>query len=132
MNEPTDKATNDPRKDAQFADEAKQLFDDSVDSLDAATLSRLNQGRLRALAELSSTRTRGQWLGWIPAAGVAVAVLVTVMIMRGPNGVDIPIESVTTTDFEILLDEDSLEMLEDLEFYSWLESVDLDANGNVG
>lgn len=132
MNEPTDNAANDPQKDAQFADEAKQLFDDSVDSLDAATLSRLNQGRHRALAELSSTRTRRQWLGWIPAAGVAVAVLLTVMIMRGPNGVDIPIESVTTTDFEILLDEDSLEMLEDLEFYSWLESVDLDANGNVG
>ena len=30
------------------------------------------------------------------------------------------------TDFEILLSEDSLEMLEDLEFYSWVGTADLD------
>jgi hypothetical protein len=35
----------------------------------------------------------------------------------------------TATDFEILLNEDNLEMLEELEFYSWL---DLDAGANVG
>jgi len=32
------------------------------------------------------------------------------------------------TDIEILLTEDSLEMLEDLEFYSW---IDLDEDGNA-
>jgi hypothetical protein len=50
--------------------------------------------------------------------------------MRGPDTVDLPTASVT--DFEILLEGESLEMLEDLEFYSWLEASDLEPNGNVG
>jgi hypothetical protein len=32
----------------------------------------------------------------------------------------------------MLLEEDSLDMLEELEFYYWLEASDLEANGNVG
>ena len=39
---------NDPGKDEPIARQAKQLFDDSVERLDAATLSRLNQGRHQA------------------------------------------------------------------------------------
>ena len=36
------------------------------------------------------------------------------------------------TDFEILLSEDNLDMIEDLEFYSWVGSAELETNGNVG
>ncbi|MDH3531687.1 MAG: hypothetical protein OEO82_02090 [Gammaproteobacteria bacterium] len=122
----------DLQQDEQFAERAKQLFDGSVERLDAATLSRLNHGRQKALEELRGAAPHGQWLRWIPVTGVAAAVLVTVMVMRGPNGVDVPLQPATATDLEILLDEDSLEMLEDLEFYSWLEASDLDTNGNVG
>ena len=115
---------NEPRE-----NKAKELFDDSVDRLDAATLSRLNQGRHAALDALQGSRPVDVWGRWIPAAGVAAAVLVAVMVVRGPNAVDLPIVSVT--DFEILLEGESLEMLEDLEFYSWLEASDLEMNGNV-
>ena len=108
---------------------AKELFDDSVDRLDAATLSRLNQGRHAALDVLQGSRAVGVWGRWIPATGVAAAALVAVMVLRSPNAVDLPIELVT--DFEILLEGESLEMLEHLEFYSWLEASDLEMNGNV-
>jgi hypothetical protein len=54
------------------------------------------------------------------------------MIMRGPTGVDTIEEVVTSSDFEMLLEADSLEMFEDLEFYSLLDEVDVDTNGNVG
>ncbi len=117
MNEPTE-------------NKAKELFDDSVERLDAATLSRLNQGRHAALDALRGSRSVGEWGRWVPATGVAAAALVTVMVMRGPDAVDLP--SASVTDFEILLEGESLEMLEDLEFYSWLDDVDLDAGGNVG
>ena len=40
--------------------------------------------------------------------------------------------TVTASDFEMLLEEDSLEMFEDLEFYALLDAVDSEANGNVG
>ena len=109
---------------------AKKLFDESVDQLDAATLSQLNQGRHAALDVLQDSRPLGVWGRWVPATGVAAAAIVTVMVMRGPDVVDVPTASVT--DFEILLEGESLEMLENLEFYSWLEASDLEANGNVG
>lgn len=125
MNEPRD-----TEADEEFAELAKELFDDSVERLDAATLSRLNQGRHAALDILQGSRPAGTWGRWVPATGVAAAVLVTVMVMRGPDSVELPVGSVT--DFEILLEGDSLEMLEDLEFYSWLEASDLETNGNVG
>ena len=138
MNEPLDKETTDEMaaeltdEQRQFAEQAKTLFDGSVDRLDAATLSRLNQGRHAALEELQKTRSAGQWVRWIPATGVAAAAIVTVMVMRGPEPGELSIEPVTAADFEMLLEDESLEMLQDLEFYSWLEASDLDTNGNVG
>jgi hypothetical protein len=109
---------------------AKDLFDDSVERLDGATLSRLNQGRHAALDALQNGQSNAVWGHWVPLGGVAAAALLTVIVMRGPNAVDLPSESVT--DFELLLEGESLEMLQDLEFYSWLEASDLDASGNVG
>ncbi len=116
---------NEPRE-----NKAKELFDESVERLDAATLSRLNQVRHAALEAAQGSRSMGVWGRWVPAAGVAAAALVTVIVMRGPDAVEMP--SASVADFEILLEGESLEMLEDLEFYSWLEASDLETNGNVG
>ena len=129
MNEPLDtrRDGNDP-----IVDKAKALFDDSVDSIDAATLSRLNQSRHRALVELEREGSIKPWLRWLPATGVAATAILAVIVMRGPEGVDVITEQVTVFDFEMLLEEDSLDMLEELEFYLWLEATDLETNGNVG
>ena len=120
-----------PGKDEAFVNQAKERFDDSVERLDAATLSQLNQVRHRALAELGGAKLRGQWLRWAPAAGIATAAVVTVMVMNGPAPT-VTDEPITASDFEMLLEDDGLEMFEDLEFYSWLAFEDLEVNGNVG
>lgn len=99
----------------------KQAFDESVDGLDAATLSRLNRGRQAALAEVR--RGEHNWMRWMPATGVAAAVLLAVFVMRGPAEIDVI--TAPANDLDILLSEESIEMLEDLEFYSWLDSEDL-------
>jgi hypothetical protein len=113
MNESNDK----------FAKEAKALFDESVDRLDAETLSALNRRRHAALE--TARVARPEWLRWAPAVGVAAVVVVAVMLaMPRPNGVD----AVPLDDMDILLGEDSIEMLEDLEFYAWMELQD----GDVG
>ena len=104
--------------DEAFNKQAKAGFDESVEQLDAATLSRLNRARHAALAEIQQP-TR-QWSRWLPASGVAAAVLVAVIVMQNPAGLDEPLPA-AVADMEILLGEDSLEMLEDLEFYSWLD-----------
>ena len=107
------------KSDNEFARQTKVLFDESVDGLDAATLSTLNQARQRALATTRHTSV----LRWVPAAGVAAATLVAVMvILPGPTEVEVMPTSIT--DMEILLGEDSIEMLEDLEFYSWIDMAD--------
>ena len=109
------------KSDEQFAQEAKVLFDTSVDELDAATLSTLNQGRHRALEEAQSQRA--DWMRWAPAAGVAAAVLIGVMVtLPGPGQVEVM--PAAGADMEILLGEDSIEMYEELEFYSWMDVID--------
>ena len=129
MNEPTDNKVD---ADEPFAERAKELFDGSVEKLDAATLSRLNQGRHAALEQLHKSRPAAVWVRWLPATGVAAAAIVTVMVMRGPDGVEIPVEADVAADFEILLEDESLEMFEELEFYSWLEAADFEDDANVG
>ena len=102
--------------------QAKALFDESVDQLDAATLSKLNRGRHVALAKLHGRRVR--WQRWAPATGAAAAVVVAVMLALQPAGVDMVVPPVD--DMDILLGEDSIEMLEDLEFYAWLDMQEED------
>ncbi len=116
MNEPVDK----------FGKKAKAAFDASVDELDAATLSKLNASRNKALEEL--TRPKRQWSRWAPATGVAAAVMVAVMWLQSPTAVNDVAGPVNVTDMEILLGEDSIEMLEELEFYSWIDVAELESD----
>jgi hypothetical protein len=116
--------------DKQFADKAKQLFDESVDDLDAATLSRLNRRRHDALAEIDRSASVRHWLRWAPAAGAAAVAVMAFIIMQGPITGGVDVVPSTVTDFEILLDDGEIEMFEDLEFYALMD--ELEANGNVG
>ena len=111
--------------DRQFAEQAKALFDESVDGLDAASQSKLNQARQAAVAELGSDAVRfGRWHQWVPATGVAAAAAVAVFMWNAGGKPD-AVPQIPGSDFEILINDDSFEMLEDLEFYSW---IDIDAN----
>jgi len=124
---------NTPTDDKGLEEGAKALFDESVARLDAATLSKLNQGRQAAIAELVDETPARQWIRWMPATGVVAAAVVAIVVMQGPAEVDVPIASDSTmTDFEILIGEDALEMIEELEFYSWIDLADLESTDNVG
>lgn len=127
MNERNKSAANDA-----FVEQAKKHFDESVENLDGATRSQLNRARQAALAELE-TGGRG-WLDWAPAVGVAAAAIVALVLWTGNPPTDTLTPPAANTDIEILLTEDSLEMLENLEFYSWIDlDEETDApGGNVG
>jgi hypothetical protein len=105
-----------------FAQEARALFDASVDKLDGATLSRLNQSRNRALDELRRPRTR--WMRWAPAAGAAAAVALAVIVYM--PGSEVEVMPATVTDMEILLGEESIEMFEELEFFALVDMLESD------
>ena len=111
-----------------FEKQLKETFDESVDSLDGATLSKLNRGRHEALAQLQ--KPRQQWSRWMPATGAVAVILVAVVVLQTPSAIDDVAGIATVTDMEILLGEDSIEVLEDLEFYSWIDMAE--AEGDVG
>jgi hypothetical protein len=125
MNKP-----NEPNDTDDFAAKAKGVFDESVERLDGAALSRLNQGRHIALEKLETARTSANWRRWALVGGVTAIALISVVVLRAPGVDDIPRE--TAADFEIFLEDESLEMFEDLEFYSWIDEAELNANANVG
>jgi len=109
--------------DEEFARKAKAVFDDSVDTLDANTLSRLNRSRHAALQQ--GTRSRSRLTQWLPAGGMVAAALVVALVLRSNDTIDTDVSDLASTmaatEFEILLTDDSLEMLEELEFYTWME-----------
>lgn len=111
-----------------FEKKMKEAFDESVDAMDAATLSKLNRSRHSAIAQLG--KRRPQWSRWMPATGAVAAILVAVMMLQSPAGIEDVARVTSVTDMEILLGEDSIEMLEELEFYSWIDSAE--SEGDVG
>jgi ferric-dicitrate binding protein FerR (iron transport regulator) len=113
-------------KQDDFHDKAKRLFDDSVERLDGATLSALSKRRHDALDRAGRRRVAARQ--WLPAVGVAAAAVIVVVLVQSPGtGVAPPADNVT--DFELLISGDSLEMLEDLEFYSALDVIESDDVG---
>lgn len=133
--------SNDNERDGAFEQRARQVFDASVDSLDAHTRSRLNQARQKATAELERSR-RSPWLAWAPAGALAAAVMVAVVLWRAPGGPEATVQQaqvqqVQATDgngdpVEILAADDDLDLVsEDLEFYEFVAyAADDTGNGN--
>lgn len=122
-----DQATNE--SDEPFSKRAATLFDDSVQTLDAQTRSRLNRARRNAVSRTVSTRPRTYWLS--VAATVAVVGVSGAMFWTAQEPGTEYVPAAVTSDFEILLDSDSLELLEDLEFYSWMDETVI-TGGDVG
>jgi hypothetical protein len=113
---------------------SRELFESSVERLDARTRSRLNQARQRALEEIKKGSKRRSWLG-APLGGLAAAALIAVLVVRGGGevtGSQSENGSLLFDDFDIVADADSLEMIQDVEFYSWLADEAVGAGNNSG
>lgn len=104
----------------QFEDRSREVFESSVERLDARTRSRLNQARQRALEEAKRGSTRRYWLA-APLGGLAAAALVAMIVIRTGAPTVGPAEAeMTLDDMDIVADGDNFELLQDVEFYSWL------------
>lgn len=106
----------------QFISRIKESLDESVESLDAATCSRLSNVRAAAL---QGQRRGTRWL--LPAGGVAVATLAVALLfyitpLSQRFGTEQYWDSVEVMqDIEMLSSVDDIEMIENLEFYYWLD-----------
>lgn len=114
VNEPRDEASE------RLEQRAKGLFEESVDRLDARTRSKLTQARHAALDELNRSSTQWRWLR-APAGGLAAIALIAAVIIAWQGYRTPPASAVPLDDLEIVADADNLEMLENVEFYAWLD-----------
>lgn len=100
---------------------SRAAFDQSVDSLDAATRSRLTRARAAALEKLRHQRPA--WSStWLPAGAAAAAALVAVMVWQGdePAAPRAGPAQIALEDLDIVAGLEDLEMFdEDEEFYAW-------------
>ncbi|HEX3895662.1 MAG TPA: DUF3619 family protein [Rudaea sp.] len=121
--------------------QAKQALDESAQNLDAATLSRLNRARQRALGLARPRRMRS----WFVPAGLAsaCAVLLAVAVVwhrptAPPNAADpfipgtsaaAPSGGFSASDLDLVSSDDGIEFYQDLDFYAWLDAQGQDNNG---
>lgn len=106
---------------------AQALFEDSVERLDARTRSRLTQAHHAALDELRRTRVApARWL-WAPIGGIAAVAAAILLVGRLGTGLvhpgAAPLEELEAAGVE------SVELLEDVEFYAWLAEQERSAPG---
>ena len=113
--------------------QAKQVLDESAEGLDAATLSRLNRARQRAL-EQARPRARRPW--FVPAGlASACAVLIAVAVawqMPTHNATPALTDANAGTfasDMDMMSSDDGLDFYEDLDFYAWLDAQEQDNKG---
>jgi len=128
VNAPIDDKQSDD-KPGRLEQRSRELFDDSVASLDARTRSRLNQARQAALEAARGHAASGSARWLLPvgsAAALVLVVLTSLQFMRSGNDAQVNDEpgtiASTVDDLEILTSTDELEMLKDVDFYAWLET----------
>lgn len=108
--------------------QARAALEDSAQALDAATLSRLNQARQRALAERAPQHRPLRWTRRLAIA--ASLVLGVALLWPDPpsptsgNNAGLPVAATLSPEDAELLAEGELEMTDELEFYAWLDAQD--------
>lgn len=124
---------------ASDLERCRQLLAEQTQSLDGATQSRLNRARQAALDTALRPRTR-HWSAWsiaLPAA--ALALLVVLMLPRmqvsapaDPGLAEVEAllaEPVVAVDAEWLASDAPSELIEDWEFFAWLDQQQPVARG---
>jgi hypothetical protein len=123
---------NEPLTD--FERNARVLLEESVSRIDGRTRSRLNQARHAALEAAAAPRRAWRWRSYtlMPAAGVAAALLVTLVLFNREPSVESPVleGQHAVEDLDLLADSEGLELMDgwDGPFYEWASTEN---EGNV-
>ena len=144
----------DENRNEVFVERVGEALNAQAKALDGITRARLNRSRQAALAEMNkSGLVKGVRWNWMPAGGLVLASLLVAVVWLGNFR---PVDSTTdgifndavslkssrtparnpapaAGDLEMLLVDEDFEMLQDLDFYNWLQSVPgRSGEGSVG
>lgn len=113
-----------------FKERSAELLREGTQNLSGHVRSRLTQARHAAVEEARRSRVLRQWLAWAPAGALAAALVIAVVTLTGqPAKQEFPAaaapgaEHSAMDDLELLAGSESFELLEDLEFYDWLDAA---------
>ena len=102
----------------QFLQHVRTQLDASEQALDAATLSKLNQARQKALAQ----GNKSAWIIWLPAAATASIVAALIggnLVIQQPDievaGQSVGNQQFTWEDMELLTSEADFDLLQDMD-----------------
>jgi hypothetical protein len=109
---------------------ARQWFDRSVESVDAASSARLAQARQRAVAQLAQRREAAvRRRRWLAGGAIAAGVVAVALLLRGPAETGQPLATVqpggdeaVVAPLDALAAGDDLVIAGDAEFYAWIET----------
>lgn len=123
---PDDDPLLDPAN-ARLAARARAELEDSARALDSASLSRLNRARQQALDAARSPRRAGwRWPALaLASSGCALVAVLALWRMPAPES-ERPAQPPLATDLALIGDGSDLELVEDLEFYAWLDAQSAD------
>ncbi len=121
--------------DDSFVEQAGRRLRDGVKTLDATTRSRLNRARRKALLELRDRSRMQRWIAdqWGPAVGATFIALLAAGLWFGVGmqtasenmpmqTAGAPMDLGDLADLDMLLADENLEMIEDLQFYLWMDA----------
>lgn len=119
-----------------FEQRTRELLRDSAEGLDAGTRSRLTQARAAAMEQAHGHRTSSVWKIWVPAGSLAGAATLAIVLWSGRTDVQQPSAIVAgpppLEDLEILVASESFDLLEELEFYVWVEEMPVADGTDIG
>jgi len=134
----------------EFVERVSKALNAEAAALDGATRSRLNRARQSALATTGRNNlSAGRRWNWLPAGGLALASILVVVvwfdgyrpgglnpevIVPGPLVINPGVAATPSAgDLEVLMVDEDFELLHDLDFYNWLQSVPVRSGvGSVG
>jgi len=112
----------DDNKEQAFLKAAKKTLDESLDTIDAATLTRLRAARRAAMTQSGPPPWRLWRNAWAPAGALTAVALVAVTAVSLWNaGMQDPVVPLAWEEAPILGSADDLEFYQELEFYYWLQ-----------
>ncbi len=130
--------------DDEIEQRSRELLQAGVDNIEGRVRSRLTRARFAAVEEASAHRAGPIWRIWVPAGGVAAAAVLAVMLWSGQGReqdsglVEVAGENVSppaispVDDLDLLMASESFELLEDLEFYEWVDGELAEGERDMG
>lgn len=108
-------------KNDQWQKKVQQHLDDDLEQLDQETLQRLQQARFQALDAVKQSAWRTDWSVGVAFASVAVIAVAVWLTVPDPQ-----LNTPSFDDMALMVDSQTLEFYEDVDFYYWLAMDEVD------